>query len=358
MSNHAGDVDAPDPASKPAESVPGISESKPASSSVQRPKTGLALVLGSVLLIVLAGAVVSHWPAFTVTQPQQTSPSVADRTLNQNATESTEVLRHELAALTAQLQATEARIGSTDQTAQRNTVSSADLATRLAGVDARIDALENRVVQAADKGVQRDLQERLARLESGSSAEGTRRAANALGFALLVRAASEAQSFKEELDALSALAPADPSVAALGPYAAQGVPTLAMLRARFPEAARAGLDAERSSNSGTGILAQLWARLTGLVRVRRVGDVAGNSSADHLARAEADLGRADLAGATVETRTLTGAAGSAMASWLKDAQARIVVDRALADMDLRIVQALVTPVPQPESGSPPGSRRP
>jgi hypothetical protein len=223
------------------------------------------------------------------------------------------------------------RTGSSDRTAQPgNTASSADLSTRLGGLDTRIDILENRLAQATDKNVQRDVQERLARLESDSSPEGMRRAASAVGFATLVRAAREAQSFKEELDAVSALAPADPSVSALGPYAAQGVPTFAMLMARFPEAARAALDAERTSNSGTGILARLWTRLAGLVRVRRVGDVSGNSSVDHLARAEADLGRADLAGATGETRALTGAAASAMASWLKDAEARMVVDRALA----------------------------
>jgi hypothetical protein len=187
------------------------------------------------------------------------------------------------------------------------------------------------------------LQDRMARLESESSGPGLRRAANILALATLARAAGEARSFKSQFDAMSALAPDDPTVSSLAPYAVQGVPTLAMLRARFPEAERTALDAERARNPGAGIFGRLWASLAGLIRVRRVGDVSGNTSADYLARAESDIGRADLAGAADETRGLTGPAAAAMAAWLKDAQARIAVDRALNDMDLRIVQALAAP---------------
>jgi len=207
--------------------------------------------------------------------------------------------------------------------------------------------------------VQISLQERLTRLESETSGVALRRAANVLALATLARAAGEATSFKPQLDAMAALVPADPGVSALAPFAALGVPTPSMLRARFPEAARTALDAERGG-TGNGVFGRLWAGLTGLVRIRRVGEVSGNSTAAHLARAETDMNRGDLPGAAAEIRTLTNPSAAAMAPWLKDAEARIEVDRALDDIDLRIVQALAAPSPSANensrSGAPSGGR--
>jgi hypothetical protein len=153
-----------------------------------------------------------------------------------------------------------------------------------------------------------------------------------------------------------ALFPADPGVSALAPFAALGVPTLSMLRARFPEAARTALDAERGRDAGNGMFGRLWAGFTGLVRIRRVGEVSGNSTAAHLARAEIDMNRGDLTSAVAETRALANPSAAAMAPWLKDAEARMEVDRALDDIDLRIVQALATPSPSTNENAPSGGR--
>lgn len=348
MSNHAGDSERPDPAA-PASEAPAASPPRQENPGSQPAQNRLGILSAFVLVIVLGVVIASHWPAFTGTGSTQ-SPSLAaadDANVNANQGDSAAAasLRRELAALTARLEAAEASLGAANRSGtptQAGTGTSFDVATRLGNLDARLSAVESRAARAADRDVQISLQERLTRLESETSGAALRRAAKVLALATLARAAGEATSFKPQLDAMAALVPADPGVSALAPFAAQGAPTLAMLRARFPEAARNALDAERGS-AGNGIFGQLWAGFTRVVRIRRVGEVTGNSTAAHLARAETDLNRDDLPGAIAEVRALANPSAAAIAPWLKDAEARIEVDRALDDIDLRIVQALATP---------------
>jgi hypothetical protein len=301
---------------------------------------GLAIAL----LLVLAIVISSHWPAFTGTGLQ--SPRTSAETPKAPAQPQTVEAR-------PQTESTPARtpvIGPAN-----NTVTFTDLATRLGGVEARLNAVENTLARAADRDVQTALQSRVARLESESSGEALRRAGAVLALATLARAAGEARPFKPQLDAIVALAPDDPAITALSPYAAQGAPTVALLAARFPDAARGALDAERTANAGNGIFAKLWSSVTGLVRVRRIGDVTGGTSADKLARAESDLNRGDLASAILETQGLEGEAQAAMAAWLKDALARQSIDSAIGQMESRIVEALAAPSP---AASPPPRQPP
>jgi hypothetical protein len=223
------------------------------------------------------------------------------------------------------------------------TITVADLALRLGGVEARLAAVENGLARTADRDVQVALQSRLQRLESESSNEALRRAGLVLALATLARAAGEASPFKPQLDAIAALAPDDPAVAALLPYAERGVPTIAILESRFPDAAREALDAERAANAGNGLFGRLWTNLSGLIRVRRIGDPGGATNQDRLARAETHLSRRDLASAVMEVRGVEGEAGTRMTSWLEGAEARLAVETAIAGMETRIVSALAAP---------------
>jgi hypothetical protein len=164
-------------------------------------------------------------------------------------------------------------------------------------------------------------------------------AAATLARASLSRAAQTSASFKPEWEALRAAAPDDPAVDALQPFTDVSVPTRASLVASFPEMARAALAADRQDTNGN-FAARLWTRLSGLISVRRVGDVQGDTVEDHLARAQADMDRGDLSGAVKETQAVTGPAAAPLDSWLKSAQARLAVDGAVLDMDTRIIQAL------------------
>ena len=332
MSDKAGD-------SLPPEAAPPKPDEARSFLAQNRLGAGLAIALLLVLTIVIS----SHWPAFTGTGSQAPRTSVETPKVP---------VQPQTVETQPQIESAPARtpvIGPAN-----NTVTFTDLATRLGGVEARLNAVENTLARTADRDVQTALQSRVTRLESESSGEALRRAGAVLALATLARAAGDARSFKPQLDAMVVLAPDDPAITALGPYAAQGAPTVAMLAVRFPDAARGALDAERTANAGAGIFAKLWSSVTGLVRVRRIGDVTGGTSADKLARAESDLNRGDLASAILETQSLEGEAQAAMTPWLKDAVARQSIDGAIGQMESRIVEALAAPVP----AVPPPPRQP
>jgi hypothetical protein len=237
---------------------------------------------------------------------------------------------------------------------ERSSSQAQSAGTTLADVAARLSAIEAETARAAERDTINALQDRLARLEMAAPSEMLKRAAAALARANLARAAEGDAPFGTELEALRAAAPDDPALQTLQPLGDAGVPTRATLAARFPEAARASLDAERAAEAGDAVLARLWVEFRRLVSVRRVGDVEGTTTEDRLARAQAASDRGDFAGAVMEARGITGAAASALASWLMDAEARLVVDREITELNARIVQDLATPLPASPSRSPAG----
>lgn len=265
----------------------------------------------------------------------------------------------ELAGLRADLDAAEARLGRVESglaEAQQPTI---DLAGRLDVLELRLAEAEGRVAQAADSqslaaligrvnNIEAQLPpvtldaavlgERVAALEDANSALMLQRAAATLALAELARAATSANDFTLELQALDMVAPDDPALSRLAPHTA-GVPTIATLVARFAERARAAIDADRAA-SAEGILARLWNSITGIVQIRRVGNVAGDDTRSVLARAEAALESENLERAVAEIRTLDGASVEAMAVWQTDATARLAVDRAISDMNARMTQTL------------------
>jgi len=337
MSDHAGD---PKPAAAP---VKGAVQAPPKSARPFR----LAFV-AFILIVVLAAVgftVATHRGAFNGSTPLP-SDRIAnlETRVNQLAgaqSAGTGISTNDATSLKDRVDALEARLSALEMQAQ-SAPGSPDIASRLA-------ALEAEVARAGDKETQGELLGRVTRLESQNSGESLRRAGSVLALATLARATRDASSFRVELDALAGTAPNDPVIAVLQPIADTGAPTTAILAGRFAQVARATLDAERKAGA-TDIFSRLWASVTGLVSIRPVGNAEGSTTADRLARAEAALGRDDLATAVRETEALTGAAASTMAPWLKDARARLTIERAVAQMDARIVQALVAAPAQ--SGAP------
>jgi hypothetical protein len=226
-----------------------------------------------------------------------------------------------------------------------------DYTGEISTLQARVSALEAQATQAADKATLEQLQARVAALERENAGTERQRAARVLALAILARSADTAQPLKPELDAYAALAPDDPAIAALMPYAQMVVPTEAELSARFADSARAAL-ANARLQSANGYLARLWARALNLVSVRRIGPAPGNTPADRLARASNNLKTGKLDAAVMEVRALTGPAGEMMAPWLKDAEARLAIDKAIIDIDSRIVKSLAVPAAGAPSTSP------
>ena len=258
-------------------------------------------------------------------------------------------IARDVAALKSQTESLDARVATVEKSsAETQAVSGelADLASRLA-------AVESDVSRTADRDTIAQLQTRIARLESASPGEMFRTATAALVRANLARAAEGSSPFSGEVNALRAAAPDDPVLAIVQRLAETGVPTRAMLIARFPEAVLAALDAERVNATDGNFFARLWASLRGLVRVRRVTDIAGATTEARLARAQADSDRGDIAGAATEVRGVSGPAASPLQSWLTDADARLALDSAVADMNLRVLRALEASASTPAPGASP-----
>ncbi|MEJ2117302.1 MAG: mitofilin family membrane protein, partial [Alphaproteobacteria bacterium] len=85
---------------------------------------------------------------------------------------------------------------------------------------------------------------------------------------------------------------------------------------------------------------RIWASLKSVVRIRRVGEVEGDTTLAILARAEVRLKKGDLKAALKETLALKGDAANAFKAWQNDAQSRIAVDETLTRVEARLLAAL------------------
>ncbi|MFQ5618401.1 MAG: COG4223 family protein [Rhodospirillales bacterium] len=151
--------------------------------------------------------------------------------------------------------------------------------------------------------------------------------------------------FAKELQAVGAVAADNPemtkAIAALEPYAASGIPTLAILRSDFDrlagEIARAAKALE-----GDGWFEWAVNRLMSLVTVRRTTDSGDLNSVDAVvARAETSLKAGDLKAAVDELEGLAGPPAAAALPWLKGARARLTAERAMATLHVQAVSLLV-----------------
>jgi uroporphyrinogen-III synthase len=155
------------------------------------------------------------------------------------------------------------------------------------------------------------------------------------------------KSFAAELSTLNDLTQDDealrprlkPIVDKLAPMADAGVPTLSQLAAAFPatEIARAGEAELAGEVTDDNWFKRFWRGLghsiSEVITVRPTGpDVEGDDTLARLARAEAKLGEGDLAAAVVEMKALTGLAAETVAEWLAQAESRLAIEAAAAQL--------------------------
>jgi hypothetical protein len=211
------------------------------------------------------------------------------------------------------------------------------LAARLAKGAAEDQAAIARLAEALDR-LERRLVIAEARIEAGASAPATL----ALGFGQLREALRRSGPYVEELDRFRALAKDDAALRAaadaLAARAREGAASLDELRGRFADVARSAV---RHTARGTdGLWDALIERLSSVVVIRRVGEVAGETAEALIARAETRLAAGDLAQAAALVERLSGAAAEAASSWLGAARARLEVERALAEIEARVAERL------------------
>jgi uroporphyrinogen-III synthase/type II secretory pathway pseudopilin PulG len=198
----------------------------------------------------------------------------------------------------------------------------------VAGIDGRLGEFE--------QGLQTtEIESRLAALEEKAAKLSPSRAASmVLAWIHLAFAVQGSGPFSAELDMVQRVVEDDQGLteqlAALTAHAASGVPSVAMLEARFPATA-AAITLANAAPVGEGWFATSVRRLMGLVSLRPTDEAtAGSGVMAQLARAQAVLAADDLDGAVSTLETLEGPAAAAAAPWLADAQARLTVERALS----------------------------
>lgn len=102
-----------------------------------------------------------------------------------------------------------------------------------------------------------------------------------------------------------------------------GVPTLLDLQETYPEAARAGLAASVKATTGDGVSDRIGAFFRAQVGARSLEPREGDDPDAVLSRAEAALGKGDIAGAIALVAALPEEGQAAMAGWVKQAETRL-----------------------------------
>ena len=208
----------------------------------------------------------------------------------------------------------------------------AGLETDMAAAGAAATSLEKRVIE---------LSERVASASgaSGAGNAGSAEAAQALALAELREAVSRGGPFVEELDALRALAPGGAVLDGLDDAAAAGVATRRSLEMDFSQALPGVLSAAHMREDA-GILARLFDNARGIVTVRPVGALDGDSPEAIVARIETRLADGDLAGALADWQALPQQARDAAGAWGVALAKKVSVDAAINDFSRAVISGL------------------
>ena len=237
----------------------------------------------------------------------------------------------------------------------------------LASLRQAVDKLATSGPAAVDPQAVKQLGDRIALLESQAGAASglaqhvrsleastamardtaSKLATTVLAVGQLVQAVGDGGAFVRQLAAVRSLGGDDPDVAqaaaALEPYAATGIPTIANLRAQLPATIDAVVRATPVT-AGDSWRDRVVDRLASLVVVRRTGPeaIAAGGVDGIAAQAETALQGGDLQAAVTALERLEGASAQAAADWLRQARARLAADRALADLQQRAIARLST----------------
>jgi hypothetical protein len=131
------------------------------------------------------------------------------------------------------------------------------------------------------------------------------------------------EPFSPELATVRSLAPDPKSLSTLAPFAESGVPSGAALSRQLTGLVPMMTRAAVASGPEGGFLVKLQANAQQLVRIRPVGDVAGDDAASILARVENKASLNDIPGALAEIGKLPEEVRAPAEDWIKKARARV-----------------------------------
>lgn len=241
-------------------------------------------------------------------------------------------LADDVAALRQNVGAIETRLSSQPATANASPSDLASLRQSVAELERKLAGADNSQLAADIATLRRDLATKVT--------SGGREPAALLLLAtdLLKAAVDRGQPYVSELEATRGLGLAAEFVEKLAANAASGIPTSRQLADLFRERLAPMLDSLQRKPDG--VLDQLQQSLAKLVRVRPVGDVAGEDPAQRLARLEVRLQRGDVAGAGEEMAALPAAMQAAAGALADGLRQRVMADMLLARAIADLVKSL------------------
>lgn len=238
-------------------------------------------------------------------------------------------LRQEIAALANRPVEPSADITSRLAALESSTASggsgSADTDQKIAALEAELTSLKSANEAAAATSTQ--LAGRLQQAEAQINDRGPeQQAARAVAAAALKSAVDRGGSFEAELQTYQTVAGDDPAIASLQPFAAKGVQSRIELQRQVSSVADSMVEAVAQPDPDQGLAARLYTSALSVVKVRKVGDVTGNTPEDIVARFEDRLRSGDFVAAAREWDTLPDAAKTASQPFKQELDARIEVE--------------------------------
>jgi hypothetical protein len=223
-----------------------------------------------------------------------------------------------------------------------------------ASIGGRVDALEASLGDRIGK-TESTLGERIGKIEAALSAPKAETRVPPTEVAPKVDAAGQAIAalaleqrlrsgapFTAEWAALSRLGADPAALAALKPFSNTGVPTAAALGASFAKIAPA-LVATANPETSDGGLDKMLDKMRKLVRVRAVGEVAGEDPAALVTQIQAALARGQIESALDLYARLPEPARKAAADWAKTARAGVEADSVAQTLRATAVAGLAAP---------------
>ena len=188
-----------------------------------------------------------------------------------------------------------------------------------------IALLRSAVESTAGNNVQ--LEDRIESVEAKMDDRGPeQQVARAIAAAALNAAIDRGGSFETELQTFGSVAGDDPAIAGLQKFAATGVPSRAELQREFPKVADAMLEATIQPDPDQGIAGRLLSSAMSVVKVRRVGNVEGDTPEAIVARIEEALRNGDLKASVREWDALPEPAKATSRDFRQKLDARIQVE--------------------------------
>ncbi|MGV0878009.1 hypothetical protein V6767_12760 [Martelella sp. FLE1502] len=291
---------------------------------------------GPVLLAGVAGAVIALAGAYALSSAGMLGGSVGGK-INDEITS----LRQELATLKANDGSSElqSQLDALKQQVQSSKGSGEDIASLKQQVNSIQSTQQNDVgavknLQSAFNDLksslssdQQAIQQKLSALEAKVNTPGKDLAvARAIAAAALKSAIDRGDNFATELATYAEVAPENADLSKLKALATSGIPTREELAAEFSDAADAIIAAAEPPPPEGNIFNRLVDSAKGLVSVRPVGDVEGDTVPAIVARIESALTKGDLKTAESEWEALPAAAKQASQKFADGLKARIEAD--------------------------------